>query len=209
MRIGGAWPASMLILGVSTSAVAAPIVDDQHLDYLVFGQTMAEIRDAVHASDRPVDASGWAHDGYLHWNVRATWTAVAADGRCHIGDVVVHLSTVTTLPAWTGDATGSKRTARQWDAYIATLGAHEDGHRAIAHQIGERLELALSSIPAVASCAAIDALAHVAIEETVAWGRAENLRYDAVTTHGIDQDAWLAESGEPRPSAYRAISDGR
>lgn len=120
---------------------------------------------------------------------------IGDDGQCGVADVVVRLSTVTTLPSWTDRATGSKGTWRRWEAYVSTLAAHEAGHRAIDHAIGERLEIALAAIPAVDSCAAIDALAHVAIDETVAWGRAENVRYDEVTTHGREQDAWMADAG--------------
>ncbi|MFN3596871.1 MAG: DUF922 domain-containing protein [Rubricoccaceae bacterium] len=114
-------------------------------------------------------------------------------GRCALAAPEVELRVTITLPRWQAPAGAAPALRQRWDRFAQALAAHEDEHRRIAEQGGERLRAALARVEAPA-CAGAGAEARRLAEAIGAETQRAHERYDAQTGHGRTEGAvW------PRP----------
>jgi predicted secreted Zn-dependent protease len=142
--------------------------------YDVAGRDAAAVRRAINAA-RPTDTNdGNRVDGLSRYDFRWRWHRDAG-GRCSATPDDVAFTAVVTVPRLTG-ADPSSRLQAQFDRYLRSLLAHEDGHVRYAwdHR-GDVVTAINAATCATANAAAIDALNAI---------KAHDIAYDQATRHG-------------------------
>lgn len=130
------------------------------------------------------------------------WTDVSTEYRtrmvgdregCRVTGVRVEVRIAVTLPRWTPPPDAPLALRRQWNRYEAAIRRHEEGHVLRARTTARRLRDAISDLTAE-DCDALKRRGTAVGEEILAWGRAEQDRYDRETGHGRTQGVrWTIE----------------
>lgn len=151
--------------------------------YEIRGSTEDDLRAQMDA----LGPSGY--DAYTSWLIRWTYPDVTTDVGCAAGPVKVSVLIVYTLPQWDAPPDAPTDLVEKWDAYVAALQLHEDGHKEIALDTGNEVLRALSDLPAYPSCEALGRSADAAGESVLDKYRRQEVQYDQTTDHGATQGA--------------------
>ncbi len=151
--------------------------------YEISGSTGDDLRAQMDA----LGPSGF--DAYTSWLIRWTYADVATDAGCAAGPVKVSVLIVYTFPEWDAPPDASTGLVEKWNAYLAALHLHEDGHRDIAIEAGGEILKVLSMLPAYPSCEALRQSADAAGESVLDRYRQQEAQYDRTTDHGATQGA--------------------
>ncbi|TXG77552.1 MAG: DUF922 domain-containing protein [Rhodocyclaceae bacterium] len=137
----------------------------------------------------PIRENGKVFHGYTRWYVKWNyrWNE-APDGSCRITRVDTSVEGTITLPKLVG-GTGAQRT--RFDAYLAALRTHEEGHYAFARQAGREIDGKIAALPSMRSCRALEAEANGLGYRILDIHTAREKQYDRDTDHGRTQGAWL------------------
>ena len=79
------------------------------------------------------------------------------------------------------------------DEYLVALRQHELGHFELAKDAAERIDAAIRTLPAMASCKLLEAAANERGNRLLEEVRHKEKQYDADTQHGKTQGAWLTQ----------------
>ncbi len=147
--------------------------------YDVTGANAAELSQAMQ-KDGPKNF--WA---YTNWSIGWNHTTEAdANGVCKLADSAVSVNVKMTLPRWANAPDPSDARRQSWDAMIAALRKHEQGHANNGVRAANAVVSAIRSIPAQSSCDALDAVIDSRSKEITKAYRQADKDYDRVTNHG-------------------------
>lgn len=129
------------------------------------------------------------YDGYTNWNVRWSYP-VESSGTAYVtGPLTVVVDVEETLPEWTPAAGAPADLVAKWNAYIAALKLHEDGHKDIGIEAGNAVMNALKSVPPQPSPADLRQAADAAAAGALGGFSGRDETYDDTTGHGATQGA--------------------
>jgi predicted secreted Zn-dependent protease len=183
---GCAGPPSRVIAPTSASVVTpAPNVSvSVSTDYYsIAGLTADELR-------AQMDQYGpGEYDAYTGWNVRWLYFRSTVSGGCATGPLTVSVEVTFTLPLWNAPAEAPQALVDRWNAYLAALQLHEDGHKAIGIEVGNEVLRALQDFSAYPSCDELDRAVSATAEHVLNEYRRREEIYDQTTDHGATQGA--------------------
>jgi predicted secreted Zn-dependent protease len=124
----------------------------------------------------------WA---YTNWAISWSHTTEAdSTGVCKLKDSLVSVNVKLTLPRWANAPDPSDARRQSWDAMIAALRKHEQGHANNGIRAANAVSKAINSIPAQSTCDAVDAVIDSTSKDVVKAYRQADKDYDRVTSHG-------------------------
>ena len=174
----------------TVNAASAPVaLTISYTCYDVVGNTPQAIRASIDTSPgRPTDPqTTTAYDAYTKWRYELNWTLATSAGACR-ATVSSTLTIEETFPRWVPSAGAAAATTQQWNAYLAALKVHEDGHKQIGIDTTNDAITRVSAL-GVASCSDFNAKAQAAIDAATSRGRQVESEYDTATGHGATQGA--------------------
>lgn len=134
------------------------------------------------------DKSG-RYDAYTRWYVSWSYPYSTEGGKCTTGLVKVKVEVTFTFPQWNIPADASQDLIDKWNAYVASLQVHEDGHKEIAIQAAYEILQTMEALPAYSICGELERAADAAGESVLDQYRRQEIIYDQTTNHGAIQDA--------------------
>lgn len=168
------------------------VADHREVVYEVAGDTREELlRDMRVKGPRVEGRSTW---GRHEWSLRWSFRYAPSEGRCRMTDVRAELHSTTTLPRWIQRDQGDAALVESWDAMMAALRVHENGHRDIAYR-ATRDVLRTLRRTTDARCGFLGARANARAERIPERYRSLNREYDAETRSGLLQGVTLADDG--------------
>jgi predicted secreted Zn-dependent protease len=175
----------------SLQAATGVLVNLRRNPYLVVGSTAQQLRTVLSALG-PV-RGGQRFGAFTDWEVAWRYRhSEAAEGR-RICEVTIDLSVRIAMPRWCPPRSAPAGLVAAWEAYVAAVELHEQGHVALAVDAGAAVRRRLLELPALGSSAALDAAARTAAEEALRDARERELAYDRETCHGAAQGVRLPE----------------
>lgn len=167
--------------------------------YLVIGSTVDQLRAALDALG-PVRA-GRRFGAFTDWEVTWRYRHVDDRGARRIADVTVDVSARVTLPRWRPPRSASADLMAAWEALVAAIEAHEQGHVYLAAEAGADVQRRLVALPAFATKELLHEAAASAAQEAVREAREREAVYDTETRHGESQGVrfpgLLTHAGRP------------
>jgi predicted secreted Zn-dependent protease len=154
--------------------------------YDVVGTTPAAILASINSLGPLVDSKRrmWAK---TYWNINMNYSYRADNDGCRFTSVTTTLKTEITMPQL---ATKVSAQIRTWfDQKMKTLLDHETGHHNIALGTAENIDAAFIKMRAATCWELIDDSPKV-FDEWKKKGNESHANYDAVTKHGLKQQAW-------------------
>ncbi len=189
-----------LVLFYVPAAYAEPEVSVQTNFYQVQGNTLEELSESMKMSAPPRMGENF---GSTKWNVAWTYEVSPGPAGCSVTSSHVKLDVIFYLPDWRRSPGEDKKTREKWDQFAEKLKRHEDGHEKIGLEAARKIENLVKSIGTFENCGELDRVLNQAAQTVVAEKRAEEVRYDARTRHGLRQGARLkyskAKSLNPAP----------
>lgn len=158
--------------------------------YTVFGNSKTQIAGQIHNCS-PVVSSGTRYAASTDYVINWTFQFVGDNNdNCRITTANVGISVGKILPTWQSTPSTSAGTQAAWDAFIANLNRHEEGHASLDRQYASQILNALQNVPST-PCATIQSEANARAKAIVVQLDQANEQYDAVTQHGTTQGATL------------------
>lgn len=151
--------------------------------YRVAGSTADELRVQMDRS-RPGN-----FDAHTEWYVSWSYPYSEAEGSCTTGPVTISVNITFTLPQWNTPANASEDLVDRWNAYLAALQVHEDGHKGIGIEAANEILQAMNALPAYRFCEELKQAADAAGERVLSEYRQREAIYDQTTNHGATQGA--------------------
>src|SRR5437899_6950641 len=144
-----------VVLGLIFALVFAAYAEDSLTIrtnyYAVSGATFRELRADI-AERRPWTGD---HDGYTSWKIDWTFTTSSSDAGCSVQSFQTKTAITITLPRWSPPSDADADLKENWNKYLQSLLAHEDGHKRIAlaaaSEIRKKVNALRSSSTAVPS----------------------------------------------------------
>ncbi|MDX1547234.1 MAG: DUF922 domain-containing Zn-dependent protease [Rhodothermales bacterium] len=171
-------PSGTYVPGLST------ITLDEYYD--VTGSTAAALHQEMLRRGPRID--GQSFYGEMYWTLRWRFRFASRSGQCEMEQVEVPLTITIMLPRWHRPADVDAALAEQWDAFLASLRLHEEGHRSLAMEAGREIIRALRSMRTL-SCSSMEAEANRKAGAILDRYREHNRQYDRDTGHGRRQGA--------------------
>lgn len=147
--------------------------------YTVSGNTNAEVRADIDTK-RP---NGW--DAYTTWNVNWRYWYRVSDAGCAIDRIEVDLKIVFTMPKL---VTSNAEVRKSFDAYIAKLQIHEDGHADVGRHVARKIQTTVAMMTAP-NCDELGQKVNAEGTTIAREGNRMDLAYDKRTNHGETQGA--------------------
>jgi predicted secreted Zn-dependent protease len=135
--------------------------------------------------------SNGPYHGRADWRLSYGYEARKASAECAVDSVSTRLELKMTLPRWSPPPGTSATFIQHYEAYVAALKLHENGHLEHGRAFENELKSALRSIP-YQSCPALDGAVRARYSELLEEYRQKDLDYDARTAHGKTQGAWFS-----------------
>lgn len=183
-------PFLLLAAALAGTAAAAPEVVERTVEYEVLGHDRATLSRAIHRYG-PRDEQGVPRAGYTAYEYTWRYRFQPAGKRCEVAELAVRFEIEVTLPVWADPERGDAGLRRSWDAFVAALSRHEDGHVALAREAAQELDDALRRTTKPDGCAGFDALLEGLAERLMAAHDARQLEYDRRTDNGLKQGVEL------------------
>jgi predicted secreted Zn-dependent protease len=188
--------APLLLVASAALAVAAPLqgftvnVDEQKAYYSLKGRTPQELAKASAVSGVRDQADGTKGAGGTVSELTARFSKdMTEGGGCALIAAQVTVSIRQKLPRWDDNAAGGDEARDWWRRFSAAISEHEDGHKKIDEESGDRLLGGLRALPAARDCDELDARVDAEIANAQAEQDARNAEYDRRTKHGKTQYA--------------------
>lgn len=159
-------------------------VEERRTFYDVVGRSAAEIGASL-AREAPPHGDLRVY-GLTRWNVTWDYGMDRSAAGCRLTRPRVVLEIETVLPRWTGRAGAGAELARRWDRFAAAVRRHEDGHRELVREAGERIRSRLAGLWDV-SCELLEGRAEERARSIVVGSHDRNLAYDVRTGGGAEQ----------------------
>jgi predicted secreted Zn-dependent protease len=175
-------------LGLDAEAKAVQVVETTDY-YDIGGKSVPALWQDIRERGPRTGATPWA--GHARWDVRWTYDWRRTDAGCKVEQAATNLAITYTLPRWAARDSADDALRTKWDRFALNLKVHEEGHGANGRRAAQRIQAALSAIPAQKTCealaAAVDETARRIIDEEATNDRA----YDSTTQHGLRQGVVL------------------
>lgn len=115
----------------------------------------------------------------------------SVDGVCVTRMIEVRVEVTIWLPVWRPSGQAAPELVERWDAALAGLRRHEDGHRRHVLDAANALFLELTALPASDSCEVLDGEVRRHAARAKARLQVKGIGYDALTHYGARQGAQL------------------
>ena len=154
--------------------------------HFIVGQSIAA---AIFAAS-PIRDGGRTFHGYTKWHLSWRFTWRDNNATCTINKVNTAVTASITLPNFISPPANAKKVL---DDYLIALRQHELGHFELAKDAAERIDTAIRTLPAMASCKLLESAANALGNRILEGVQRKEKQYDADTQHGKTQGAWLSE----------------
>lgn len=162
--------------------------------YDIEGRSWSDLAAALRA--RGPRAHGRQFFGLTEWEMSVEYRPTEGGAGCAIDDLTIEVSVTTHLPRWSRAVAAPTSLRRAWNRFVAALGQHEQGHRALAERAAETVSRRLLAASA-STCDRLDAEARREVATVMEEYEARQLAYDADTEHGRTQGAvWPPARGQ-------------
>lgn len=182
------------------AACAEPEISVKTEYYQVEGNTVEELSDAM---KRNAPARMGEHFGSTKWNVIWNYKSLSEEAGCSVTGSNVKLETVFYLPEWKGASGGDRKTRKKWDKFMKKLQSHEDGHQKIGLEAARKIEKTFNRAGTFQNCRELGRVLNQAAQTIMTEKRAEEVRYDLRTRHGLRQGARLKYT-KPKPEPVQS-----
>lgn len=172
----------------STPQKAEISTSTDYVYYQVTGATVDELRAQMDQLGR-TDEFGHHWDAYTEWRVNWSYPYSTTGNNCTTGPVQVQVEITFIFPQWNTPDSASQDLIDKWDAYVAALRLHEDGHRKIAIEAGCEILQAMNALSTYSSCSELEQAANAVGENILEQYRQQETTYDQNTNHGATQGA--------------------
>lgn len=181
-------PALALALLASASTSAAPSRGPVYTPYAISASTAEELI-AQMSRLGPPQQDGRRFPGGASWRLNWQYSTTQHGSRCRIGQLRVNLETTITLPQWQQRDQADPELGAEWDAFLAQLDVHEQGHVQHGMEAAEEVRHALNGMSG--SCSALAEQANQRGTQIVEQYNQRDRDYDQQTRHGRTQGAVL------------------
>ncbi len=172
-----------------TNSVSQEVeVVTEYVYYQITGSSEDEL-DAQMNQLGPSDESGHRWDAYTEWYVTWSYSYSTTENDCSTGPAKVQVEITFTFPQWDPPPNAPQDLVDRWDAYVAALQLHEDGHEEIAIEAGNEILQAISALPTYPLCSELEQAADRVGENILEEYRQQEAIYDQRTNHGVAQGA--------------------
>ena len=139
----------------------------------------------------PVGPDGKRYPAYTRWHVAWDYQYRSGPGACKITDFTAKLEGTMTLPRWIDSESAPKSLVRSWQAMVAALRIHENGHYAHGIEAAREIGALPDSIRPAADCATLEKQINGRAQAIMDKYAALDAEYDRETRHGQTQGAIL------------------
>jgi predicted secreted Zn-dependent protease len=171
---------------VVASSDASLIIRVSEAFYDIRGSTAEELHREMQRLGPEED--GRRFHGHTGWTVNWRFVSQPSGRACRATRVEVTAEITITLPRWRTPPDAPDDLRPQWDAYLAALRVHEEGHRDLAVAAARRAHSRLSGFR-TSDCRDFNRDANAEGQRILDRLRADNRRYDEKTGHGRTQGA--------------------
>jgi predicted secreted Zn-dependent protease len=165
----------------------SPLIRISEEFYEIRGSTAEELHGEMQRLG-PLGEEGRRFHGWTAWTINWRYVSQPSGSACRATRVEVTAEITLTLPRWRAPPDAPESLRRQWDAYLAALRVHEDGHRDLAVATARRVHSRLSGFR-TSDCRDFNREANTEGQRILDRLRADNRRYDEETGHGRTQGA--------------------
>lgn len=162
-------------------------VIENEASYPVDGTSVAALRRQL--DERRRSGASWHGLTATVLDVRAEFEPTA-DG-CRTRALEVRVEVTIWLPAWKPRGRVSDELRARWDAMLAGLRRHEDGHRRHMLDAANALYLELAELPTAKACASMEDDMRRRTARSRTRLQVKSSGYDALTGYGVRQGAQL------------------
>lgn len=134
----------------------------------------------------PIREDGHRFAGYTRWEIRWNYSYAPGSRGCRMTEVDVELEVEITLPRM---RKGPHEGAAEFAEFLEGLERHEEGHYRIARRAAEAIDAYLREVRNE-SCDELSRIANDRPDRILEETRSREKRYDKVTRHGREQEAW-------------------
>ena len=167
-----------------------PVIHDD-IEYLdVAGNSKRELIEALDRLSVP-DETGKRFYGHTHWELRWNYNVASEGAECRVTTVTATLDMTMSLPRWDPPRNADPALVRTWNAFVAGLREHEEGHRDIALAAAQEITNRIEAISPAANCAKLKRTVGIRANSLLDEYREKGRRYDRTTDHGRTQGAVL------------------
>lgn len=179
------------MLQVAPAANAGVETNLQTHSYAISGSSADALWDQIHQYGPLYARDGKRYAAYTHWNVDWHYDYWRDVGGCRIERATVKLEAAQTFPVWTGRARASTWLQARWDAFIANLKLHENGHLQHGMQAAQAIRHVIDRIGRAPECATLGKQIDAYAQDAIARATHADAQYDFDTRHGATQGATL------------------
>jgi predicted secreted Zn-dependent protease len=168
--------------------VLAPAVREKHVFYEIKGSGAKELRDQM-TRQGIAWSDGEKYDSITSWHVTWDYERERSLQSCSAEAFQATAEITIRYPKWVRTDAAPQELADKWDAYLASLIEHEEGHRDMVVEAVNDLTRAVAQLPAAPTCAELDRRVRSLSHERMAKLNDDAKEYDAATLHGAEQGA--------------------
>jgi predicted secreted Zn-dependent protease len=168
--------------------VLAPAVCEKHETYEIKGGREKELRDQM-TRQGIAWSDGKKYDSVTSWHVTWDYEQERSLQSCSAEAFQATAEITIRYPKWVRTEGAPQELADKWDAYLASLIEHEEGHRNMVVEAVEDLTRAVALLPDAPTCAELDRRVRSLCHERMAKLNSDAKEYDAATLHGAEQGA--------------------
>jgi predicted secreted Zn-dependent protease len=137
----------------------------------------------------PIKQDGRTFHAHTRSTMRYEFAWTRQNGRCSMKHATIFLDIIYKYPELS--ATPDQQTRVWWNAYLKRLEKHEQVHGNIAIEAAHDLDKTLNSLKEL-DCSTVKDVVKALGEAVMESSRNRQRAYDAVTEHGLKQDAYSA-----------------
>jgi len=168
--------------------VAPPVVKEKYEYYEVCGCSEKDVQ--CELKQKCISwTDGQKYDSLTSWKVKWDYDYNRTPQTCTTDSFTVTVDVVFRLPKWVKTGNAPQPLVEKWDAYVAKLIVHENGHRDRAVDAATEITRAVRELPAARTCAKLDEEVQALSQERLKKLTKDQEQYDAVTKHGRTQGA--------------------
>jgi len=167
------------------------VVNEKQIDYTYYVVSADPSRllvDLLNTAS-PIRNNGKLFFGYTEWNI--SWNYrwhEKSNGRCKLTAVTTNFSANIQLPKLRG---GNTTQRKRFDKFLPALRTHELGHYKIGKEAATTIDKKINALPEMKSCKKLGTTANKMGDRILDEYRKKEKQYDASTSHGKSQGAWL------------------
>jgi predicted secreted Zn-dependent protease len=174
----------------ASNETEGPVIHDE-IEYIdVTGNSKRELVEALDRLSVP-DETGKRFYGHTHWELRWNYNVASEGAECRVTTVTATLDMTMSLPRWDPPRNANPALVRTWNAFVAGLREHEEGHRDIALAAAQEITRRIEAEPPAANCAKLKRTVGIRANSLLDEYREKGRRYDKSTDHGRTQGAVL------------------